>query len=139
MKAKLVKNLSLICLPLLLSCNGGSGDGKVTCADHKTGKWIIEGIHETEYWVSRTELHQVEYSVFMGQKSKEQMDLEWISDCEYILFNRKQIEGGPASQRTDTMLVTLSDITSNSYSRTVIKYHNQPADAVPVTQRMLKR
>ena len=115
--------LTIILIPYFISAD----DGK--CKNFKEG--IFKLIDNSVYTIVRTKNKQTENDARTGKVSE--MDIIWLSDCKYILFNRKVIKGvddTPSDFKIDTIYNEIIEINGEQHKvRSTVKKFNMTLDA----------
>ena len=100
----------LLLFPFLCQANDNS------CKNVKEGTFKLESIDGSIHTITRTSNKQTENVGKTGLISE--FDLKWISDCSYILYNRRVIKGineWPAELNADTLYNEIVEINGDKH------------------------
>jgi hypothetical protein len=88
----------------------------VNCKAFKEGTFKANSVDGSIHTITRSSDKQTEHVGKTGLISE--FDIKWISDCTYILFNRKVIKGKdewPAELNSDTLYNEIVEVTGDDY------------------------
>lgn len=94
---------------------------KLDCSSVKIGTFRLESVDGSDHILTRTENNQTENVTKKGLICE--FNLEWTSDCTYILFNRRVIKGKdewPAEINADTLFNEIVEISKDRHK--VVSY-----------------
>lgn len=84
------------------------------CSNFKTG--VFKLVDNSVYTIQRSEHKQIENDIRTGSITA--LDIKWLTDCTYILFNPKALKGEddiPSEFKTDTLYNEIKNINGNSH------------------------
>lgn len=116
-------------------------DSASYCKNFKLG--VFKLVDNSVYTIVRSENKQRENDAKTGSVSE--MDIKWLTDCNYILFNHKVVKGiddTPPEFKMDTLYNEIKNINGNTYvvASTMKKYNfTVEATLVKVEDSLLYR
>jgi hypothetical protein len=104
-----MKSLSIIVLAYVL------GNPHLTCSDFKTGTFDLPSVDGSVHRIIRTEKKQIEFVGKSGLQSE--FDIKWVSDCKYIIYNRRVLKGKDVSpeHNNDTLICEVKSIKGSTF------------------------
>jgi hypothetical protein len=93
---------------------GQTADSSSNCSKFKTGVFKLDDF--SVYTIQRSAHKQIENDIKTGSITA--LDIKWLTDCTYILFNPRVIKGVddiPEEFKTDTMYNEIRNINENSF------------------------
>ena len=124
---------------LFSHCSNGQNEKEATCKDIREGTFKL--VDKSTYTIVRSAKMQMENDTRTGLVST--MDIKWLTDCTYILFNRRVIKGvdDMPPGMIDTLYNEIKSISGNSHVAvsTVKKLGTFEARLVKVEDSLLFR
>lgn len=105
-----------ISLLIILFASFFNTSDNLDCKDIKTGVFQLNSVDGSIHTITRTKTYQTENVGKTGLISK--FDLKWVSDCAYILYNRKVIKGADKSKwqfENDTLYNEIVEVKGNQH------------------------
>jgi len=93
-----------------------SSTNDLNCNDLKTGVFQLNSVDGSTHTITRYKNYQTENVGKTGLIS--QFELKWVSDCAYILYNRKVIKGIDENKwefENDTLYNEIVEINGNEH------------------------
>ena len=88
--------------------------GKTECGSVKVGIFKLQSDLGLSYTITRTKTKQRENVAQTGLVSE--FDIQWVSDCQYLLYNRKVIRGADLfAGSVDTIYTDILNVSKSGY------------------------
>ena len=93
----------------------GLNSDKLDCSDLRNGRFQTTNEDGSITIITRNDNKQIEN--FKNGERISEFDVQWTSDCEYLIFNRKVVKGNDPwpQMNNDTLRILITEIQNEYY------------------------